>query len=103
MSKKNKRLNGDGSFSWIESKQKWMYKITLSGQYDENGKPVRIADYGKTQSECRKKAQEKINYYETGTHRTVFSGTGVQTVRFACASGEYANRFLNRSKSYLQN
>jgi len=84
MSKKNKRLNGDGSFSWIESKQKWMYKITLSGQYDENGKPVRIAVYGKTQSECRKKAQEKINYYETGTPCSAEDITITQLAKTIC-------------------
>lgn len=67
MQKKNKRLNGDGSFSWIESRERWQYRTTLSGQYDENGKAIRIAVYGKTQDECRKKAQEKINQYETGS------------------------------------
>jgi len=67
MPKSKKRLNGDGSFLWMESRKRWRYLVTLSGQYDEDGKAVRIAVYGRTQDECRKKAQEKINQYETGT------------------------------------
>jgi integrase len=67
MPKKNKRLNGDGSFSWRENKKRWEYKVTLPDQYDADGKPIRKSFYGKTQEECRKKAKEAINVLETGT------------------------------------
>ena len=84
MAKKNKRLNGDGSFSRLESKQTWMYRITLAGQYDESGKPVRITVYGKTQNECRNKAREKINYYETGTSYSAEDITITQLAKTIC-------------------
>lgn len=62
-----KRLNGDGSFSFNESKKLWQYRLTLTGQYDENGKAIRKAVYGKTKEECRKKMKEIENMYATGT------------------------------------
>ena len=67
MPKKNKRLNGDGSFAWRENKKRWEYKVTLPDQYDADGKPIRKSFYGKTQEECRRKAKETINVLETGT------------------------------------
>ena len=33
------------------------------------------------------------NYYATGTHKTIFSGTGRQEISFACSEGNYANKF----------
>ena len=65
--KSNKRYNGDGSFSWIDSKKLWKYSFTISNQYKEDGRAVRKAVYGKTQDECRRKAQETTNKYLTGT------------------------------------
>ena len=80
MPKKNKRSNGDGSFTWIPDKKKWMYRCTISGQYDENGKSVRISFYGKTKEECKKKARERINMIETGT---VYSSNEITITQLA--------------------
>ena len=65
--KKSKRLNGDGSFSYDETKKTWRYRLTIPEQYDKDGKPIRKAVYGKTKDECRKKMKEIVNMYETGT------------------------------------
>ena len=66
MATKKRRLNGDGSFR-KRSNGSYEYRFTLPGKYDENGKPVRISVYGKTQADCRAKAQERVNQQETGT------------------------------------
>lgn len=65
--KQTKRANGDGSFSYNENTGKWRYRVTIPNQYDENGKAIRKAVYGKTQTECRKKMKEILNLYENGT------------------------------------
>lgn len=65
--KKNKRLNGDGNFTYNENTRRWRYMFTVRGQYDESGKAIRLSVYGKTQDECREKAQIKLNKFETGT------------------------------------
>ena len=66
MATKKRRLNGDGSFKKRKNGT-WEYQVVVPGQYDDNGKPVRISTYGKTQAEAREKMQKKLNVYETGT------------------------------------
>lgn len=99
--KKNKRLNGDGSFTFIESKKIWRYRVTLSGFYDDNGNAIRIATYGKTQDECRKKAQEKINQYETGTIYSKEDMTISQLAKQIC--DEKLNDGTSQEQSYARN
>lgn len=65
--KARKRFNGDGSFSYDEEKKLWRYRLTIPGQFGEDGKSVRKSVYGKTQAECRNKMKEIVNIYETGT------------------------------------
>lgn len=68
MAKKiNKRSNGDGSFSYDENKKRWKYRLTIPGQFDENGKSIRKTVYGKSKDECKQKMKEIVNMYETGT------------------------------------
>ncbi len=68
MAKKiNKRSNGDGSFSYDEDKKRWKYRLTIPGQFDENGKSIRKTVYGKSKDECKQKMKEIVNMYETGT------------------------------------
>jgi len=68
MAKKvNKRSNGDGSFSYDENKKRWKYRLTIPGQFDENGKSIRKTVYGKTRDDCKQKMKEIVNMYETGT------------------------------------
>lgn len=100
MPKKNKRLNGDGSFSWVKSKKVWCYRVTLAGQYDDSGKAIRIAVYGKTQDECRKKAQEKINQYETGTPYSKDEMTISQLAKLIC--DEKLNDGTSQRQSYAR-
>ena len=68
MAKKvNKRSNGEGSFSYDKDKKRWKYRLTIPGQFDENGKSLRKSVYGKTKDECKQKMKEIVNMYETGT------------------------------------
>ena len=78
--KQTRRLNGDGSFSYIEKKKLWRYRMTIPNEYDINGKPIRKTVYAKSQTECRKKMKEIINMYENGT---VFSSDEITIYEYA--------------------
>lgn len=96
--KKTKRLNGDGSFIKDEKNNRWRYDFTVPNQYRDNGKAVRLSAYGKTQEECRKKAQEKINYYETGTPNSKEDLTVAQLAKQIC--DEKLNDGTTQRQSY---
>lgn len=98
MKKASKRLNGDGSFIRVESKSIWRYDFTVPNQYKDNGKSVRLTVYGKTQDECRKKAQEKINVYETGTPNSKEELTVAQLAKQIC--DEKLNDGTTQRQSY---
>lgn len=65
--KTTKRFNGEGSFSYDKEKKRWRYRLTIPDQFDEQGKAIRKAVYGRSQDECRQKMREIVNIYETGT------------------------------------
>ena len=78
--KETRRLNGDGSFSYIEEKKLWRYRMTIPNEYDINGKPIRKTVYAKSQTECRKKMKEIINMYENGI---IFSSDEITIYEYA--------------------
>jgi integrase len=51
-----KRLNSEGTFYFMESKKLWQYRIVLG--YDDSGKPIRKAFYGKSPAEAKAKAEK---------------------------------------------
>lgn len=62
-----KRSNGDGSFWFDVNRKRWRFQATVPHQFTEQGKPVVVQTFGKTQAEARQKAKEKLNMYENGT------------------------------------
>lgn len=60
-----KRGNGEGSF-WYDSKKKLWVGQKVFGK-KPNGKPNRIAKYGKTKKECKQKLEQYELEWKTGT------------------------------------
>lgn len=67
MTKQNRRLKGDGSFTYDDNSKRWRYRLTIPNQFDEQGRAIRKSVYGKTKSECKEKMTEIVNMFETGT------------------------------------